>query len=108
MEGFWTVLANIEGPVLLWFQEVARRPGVNEAVSFFTHLGDGGMLWILLCALLLLFPRTRRAGLAGAAALVFNLALVNLFLKPLVDRTRPWLMVEGLAALVYELSLIHI
>ena len=73
MEGFWTVLANIEGPVLLWFQEVARRPGVNEAVSFFTHLGDGGMLWILLCALLLLFPRTR-----------------------------PWLMVEGLAALVYE------
>lgn len=41
MEGFWTVLANIEGPVLLWFQEVARRPGVNEAVSFFTHLGDG-------------------------------------------------------------------
>ena len=60
------------------------------------------MLWILLCALLLLFPRTRRAGLAGAAALVFNLALVNLFLKPLVDRTRPWLMVEGLAALVYE------
>ena len=97
MEGFWTVLANIEGPVLLWFQEVARRPGVNEAVSFFTHLGDGGMLWMLL-----LFPRTRRAGLAGAAALVFNLALVNLFLKPLVDRTRPWLMVEGLAALVYE------
>ena len=60
------------------------------------------MLWILLCALLLLLPRTRRAGLAGAAALVFNLALVNLFLKPLVDRTRPWLMVEGLAALVYE------
>ena len=72
MEGFWTVLANIEGPVLLWFQEVARRPGVNEAVSFFTHLGDGGMLWILLCALLLLFPRTRRAGLAGAAALVWG------------------------------------
>lgn len=102
MEGFWTALANIEGPVLLWFQEAARRPGVNEAVSFFTHLGDGGMLWVLLCALLLLFPRTRRAGLAGAAALVFNLALVNLFLKPLVDRTRPWLMVEGLAALVYE------
>ena len=33
MEGFWTVLANIEGPVLLWFQEVARRPGVNEAVD---------------------------------------------------------------------------
>ena len=26
----------------------------------------------------------------------------SLFLKPLVDRTRPWLMVEGLAALVYE------
>ena len=37
MEGFWTVLANIEGPVLLWFQEVARRPGVNEAVAAYRH-----------------------------------------------------------------------
>lgn len=102
MEGFWTALAAGEGSVLLWFQEAVRRPGLNEAVSFFTHLGDGGMIWILLCGLLLLFPKTRRTGLAGAAALVLNLALVNFCLKPLVDRTRPWLMVEGLTALIFE------
>lgn len=101
MEALFTALAQMEGPVLLWFQ--ALRNGLTDPiVAFYTHLGDSGLLWICLCALLLCHPRTRRAGLAGAFALVGSLLLTNVLLKHLVARPRPWLAVEGLAALVWE------
>jgi len=97
----WDALAQAEGPVLLWVQETLRGP-LDAAVCFYTHLGDRGLLWIALCALLMCFPRTRRAGLAGAFALVCSLLLTNLALKHLVRRTRPWLLIEGLLPLVTE------
>ena len=101
MEALFAALAQMEGPVLLWFQ--ALRGGLADPiVAFYTHLGDSGLLWICLCALLLCHPRTRRAGLAGVFALVGSLLLTNVLLKHLVARPRPWLAVEGLAALVWE------
>ena len=56
---------------------------------FFTHLGDSGFLWVALTAVLLVFRRTRRVGCVLAAALLIDVALCNLLLKPLVARVRP-------------------
>lgn len=95
-------LSQWEGPFLLWVQEAVRLDWLDPLVSFYTHLGDHGALWIALCALLLAFPKTRRAGLTGAAALVCSLLLTNLLLKPLVARTRPWLLFSQLVPLVAE------
>ena len=90
-----------EGAVLLWIQ--AHLRGALDAFFIpFTHLGDHGMLFIVLTVLLLLFPRTRKAGLTAAVALVLSLLGTNLMLKPLVERPRPWLDVAGLIPLVVE------
>jgi len=98
MEG----LLALDGGILLWVQETLRQDWLTPVVAFFTHLGDKGLLWIALCALLLCFKKTRKAGAAGAIALVFSLLLTNGVLKNLVGRTRPWLDVAGLTALVHE------
>ena len=98
MEG----LLQWEGTFLLWIQEAVRSPVLDLIVCLYTRLGNGGMLWIALCLLMLCFPKTRRAGIAGGLGLVFSLLFTNILLKPLVDRTRPWLVIDGLLPLVVE------
>lgn len=94
-------LSAFEGPFLLWVQETLRGP-LDGLVSFYTHLGDHGALWIAICLALLLFPKTRKAGLAVALALVCSLLLTNGLIKNIFQRPRPWLVVEGLVPLVVE------
>lgn len=90
-----------EGILLLWIQEHLRG-GLDGLFIPFTHLGDHGMLFIVLTAVLILIPRTRRAGTVAAGALILSLLGTNLLLKPLVERPRPWLDVAGLIPLVVE------
>ena len=48
------------------------------------------MVWIILAAVLLLFPRTRKCGFAVALALIIGALICNVTLKPLVERIRPY------------------
>lgn len=95
-------LLEWEGAILLWIQNGLRGPLTDPIVSFYTQLGNTGMIWIVLSVLMLCFKRTRRAGIAGLLALAVGFVLTNLTIKPLVGRIRPWLTVEGLTALVAE------
>lgn len=95
-------LLEWEGEVLLWIQDCLRGPLTDALFSFYTHLGNAGMVWIALSVLLMCFKKTRRAGMAGLLGLAVGFVLTNLTIKPLVGRVRPWLTVEGLTALVAE------
>lgn len=64
----------------------------------FTHLGDEGLLFIVLGIIALLFVRTRKGGASMLIALLFGLFLTNMFLKVMVARPRPY---------VDELSMFH-
>jgi undecaprenyl-diphosphatase len=58
-------------------------------MSYATKLGDG--LFPVLCAILLLcFKKTRKIGVAVALALMLELLVVNVAMKPLFARTRPF------------------
>ena len=95
-------LSPLELPVLLWFQTVVRNPVTDPIVSVFTHLGDSGLLFIALTLLLLVYPKTRRAGFAAACALLFSLLFTNLILKHIFARPRPWVDCAALVPLVAE------
>lgn len=62
-------------------------------------LGNGGIVWILACVLLLLFPRTRRIGVAVALALVIE-ALSCAALKMMVARPRPFMIDRDIELLI--------
>ncbi len=68
-----------------------HTPALNAFMRAVTHAGDGGLIWIVLAAALLIFRRTRGCGAALAFSLVFCLLLNNLVLKTLVDRARPFI-----------------
>lgn len=91
---------QIDGNILLWIQENIRNPVLTPVMKAIAHLGDAGIFWILLTVILLCFKKTRRAGIVSAIALILSLLVNNLCLKNLVNRTRPYELVEGLKILV--------
>ncbi len=70
---------------------------------FFTHitmLGDGGVLWIALGLLLLLRKKYRKQGVLLLLCLLISFLIGNVFLKNLVQRSRPCWMYPNVPLLV--------
>lgn len=94
------VISAWEAPVLLFIQENLRTALGNQLMMLWTSLGNDGILWIGTAVILLLFRRTRRVGVVALAGLLLNWLAVNVTLKSLFDRPRPWTMIEGLEPLI--------
>ena len=82
--------------ILLYVQDHMRGGIFDGFFSAITHLGDAGIFWLILTAILLCFKKTRKAGLFSAAALAGSVLLNNVILKNLIGRTRPYEMIEEL------------
>ena len=87
-------LLTIDGQILIWIQEHLRQAWLTPVMTGITKLGGLGLIWIVICLLLLCFKKTRWAGAAGLLGLIFSLLLNNFCLKRLVARTRPYEVVE--------------
>ena len=95
------MLMEIESAILLWIQNNLRCGFLTPVMRVITTLGNGGAFWIVLTLLLLLvFKRTRRMGVYCAASMLLTLLVVNLCIKPLAARTRPYELIQGLQILV--------
>lgn len=74
---------------ILDFIQGLRTPFGDVVMPLVTALGNGGIFWIALTVLLLALPEKRRTGKMLLCALLFDLLLCNLLLKPLIARVRP-------------------
>ncbi|MCL2494307.1 MAG: phosphatase PAP2 family protein [Oscillospiraceae bacterium] len=78
------------------FQWIGRvfSPGTSPALDWFfnfvTMLGNSGWFWIALAVGFLIFKKTRKIGLIMVFALIFQLLIVNVAMKPLFARPRPY------------------
>ncbi len=79
-----------EQDILNFIADNLHCPMLDKFFVFITGLGNAGIIWILITALLLLGKRTRAAGIASAFSLVLALIFVNITIKPLFDRVRPF------------------
>jgi undecaprenyl-diphosphatase len=84
-------------PILEWIQENVANGFLDFLMPIITIFGDAGIFWIACAAVMLIFPKTRKTGLAMGVALVMGLLVCNICLKPLVARMRP---------LVYEVDIL--
>lgn len=69
---------------------VATGGALTPLFRVITAVGDGGIGFILVGLLLLLFRKTRKVGLAMLIAIAIGAIITNLTLKPLVARLRPY------------------
>ena len=85
---FLEVIGQLENPVL------------DFLMPLLTSLGNGGVLWILISIALLCFKTTRKCGCAMAIALTLVLIFGNIILKPLIARSRPFMIDETINLLI--------
>lgn len=93
-------LVELDGNILLWIQEHLRTDVMTAIMKVVTMLGDKGIFLIAVAVMLMAYKPTRKAGMAAVLGLVINLLIVNVWLKNVVDRTRPYYVVEGLQSLL--------
>jgi undecaprenyl-diphosphatase len=83
-------MQQLELGILDWIQTNLRCGVLDVLMPALSWTCNHGELWIVLAAVLLAVKRYRRQGLAVGCALVTDLVLCNLILKPLVGRARPF------------------
>jgi len=77
-------------PILDWIQANLQSGFMDSFMPFITKFGDHGTFWMIVAALLFIFPKTRKTGLGMAIAMMIGLLVCNVTLKPLVGRIRPY------------------
>ena len=77
-------------PILDWIQANLQSGFMDKFMPFITVFGDAGIFWMVISALLVVFPKTRKTGLGMAIAMMIGLVVCNITLKPLVARIRPY------------------
>ena len=93
-------LLKMDGEILLFIQDHIRQEWMDWFWKAVTHLGDGGVFWILLGIILLFSKKTRPAGVAALLALLVGALITNVCLKNFVARIRPYEVVEGLRLMI--------
>ncbi|NLK39439.1 MAG: phosphatase PAP2 family protein [Clostridiales bacterium] len=93
-------IVSLEGEILTYIQTVIRSAPLDLFMKIITTLGDAGILWILACLVMLIFKKTRIVGIAGAISLIAEFLCVNVVLKNIIQRARPYEVIEGLNILI--------
>lgn len=90
--------------ILDFIQQVFGNRLLDATMPFITHLTDGGAIWILISVVLLVFKKTRKAGLSMAISLAIGFVFGNLILKNVVGRIRPYDVNTSVTLLIEKLS----
>ena len=86
----YTCAISFDLPILDWIQANLKSGFMDTFMPFITKFGDHGLFWMIVAAVLVIFPKTRKTGLGMAFAMMIGLVVCNMTLKPLVARIRPY------------------
>ena len=84
------MITNIDHVILLWIQNELRFDWITPFWKVVTLFGEGGIFWILISVILLLRKNTRKIGGVMLVALLINAIIVNVCVKNIVCRVRPY------------------
>ena len=93
-------MIELEFKILDFIQEFLRCQFLDFLMPKITALGNGGIIWIVAAIILLATKKYRRGGVALATGLALVLLIGNVTLKPLIARTRPFDLIEGIELLI--------
>lgn len=85
-------ITTLDFQILDWIQSAIRSAFLDPVMAVFSYIGNAGAVWIVLAIILLVFRKTRPAGVAVLAALALGFALGEGLIKHIVCRPRPFLV----------------
>ena len=87
------VFFSMDYAILSWYHDLAQTAFgriLSPILNVITYTAWKGAFLILVCLVLICFRKTRRAGLCSLLAMTIGLLLVNILIKPLAARPRPY------------------
>lgn len=97
---FWERWTQADGELLIKIQSLFVCDALTPVAKFITLFGSAGAFWIAVSLILIAFKRTRKLGILTGLSLLLCFICCNLCLKPLIDRTRPWVLFEEVRRLI--------
>jgi len=95
-------ILNFDWAVFQFIEKHIWNNFLDKVFPVITTLGDTGLIWICIAVFLLFIKKYRRVGVVMAVALILDYVAVDIALKNLFGRPRPfdfdW---QGLGAFVY-------
>lgn len=91
---------NIEFEILNFIRDSFSGPFMDVLMKLITFLGDEGWFWIVSGVVLSIIPKTRKIGFTVCLSMIFSLLVCNLTLKPIIARTRPYDLIEGIELII--------
>ena len=82
-------ITQIDFTILYWIQNTFRCAFLDFLMPKVTLLGNAGLIWLLIAAVLLFQKKYRRTGILLLAGLLAGVLIGNAALKNLVARARP-------------------
>lgn len=83
-------IQSFDNSILAFFQNL-HTPFLDGFFSFITTLGNSGAIWLVLGALLLISPKTRKCGILLIISVAAGFLLGECLLKNIIMRERPFI-----------------
>ena len=83
------LIKKFDSSMLLYIKDNMHGPIMDKVMVISTYLGNGGIIWIIIAALLMTSKKHRKIGFMTIAALILSTILGDGILKHVVGRIRP-------------------
>ncbi|MBU3112592.1 phosphatase PAP2 family protein [Clostridium lacusfryxellense] len=94
------LIQNFDNFILLYIKDNMHGPIIDKVMVVSSYLGNGGMVWIIIIALLVISKKYRRIGFMVLAALILSTILGDIVLKNVVKRIRPSATIPAINLLI--------
>lgn len=86
--------------LLIGIHKTTQNPFFDWFMPFVSRLGDAGLIWIIICIILLIQKKHRKTGYMCALALLLGTLSGELILKNIIGRARPFLSLPDIKLLI--------
>lgn len=93
-------IQSIDDAITYFINDHMYNSVTQTIVPIITHLGTGGVIWIISGLLLTIKRKTRPIGVMMLLSLTVAAIVGNLMIKPIFNRTRPYLANDDLMLLI--------
>jgi len=94
------MILSIDSDMLVHMQDNIRDPFLSEVMVLITGLGNLGLMWIGISAVLMAHKSTRKIGRICLCALICSVIINNGLLKNLIARERPFDVYSNILPLI--------
>jgi len=93
-------MIDFEFGILDFIQKHLRTAFGDFIMPIISILGNGGIIWLCISGILCIFPKYRKFGITMLIALVLDVLICNVTLKPMIARMRPFTVNTNIGLLI--------